>query len=127
MCVCPIRYNAVVAASHHCDSGRVSTVGSRDQGRFNSGRIAAALENDVGAHIKLTKDITFTTQNAADVDFGVILGEGYYTIDLNSCKIEYNYKGRGGDLNGSPLATHYAKGLTINGPGTIVGGSYAIE
>lgn len=89
--------------------------------------LRVALENDAGAHIKLTKDITFTTQNAADVDFGVILGEGYYTIDLNGCKIEYNYKGRGGDPNGSPLGTHYAKGLTINGPGTIVGGSYAIE
>lgn len=89
--------------------------------------LRVALENDAGAHIKLTKDITFTTQNAADVDFGVILGEGYYTIDLNGCKIEYNYKGRGGDPNGSPLATHYAKGLTINGLGTIVGGSYAIE
>ncbi len=89
--------------------------------------LRTALENDAGAHIKLTKDITFTAQNAAEADFGVILGEGYYTIDLNGCKIEYNYTGRNGDPNGSPLATHYAKGLTINGPGTIVGGSYAIE
>jgi hypothetical protein len=89
--------------------------------------LRTALGNNAGAHIRLTKDITFTTQNAADADFGVILGEGYYTIDLNDCKIEYNYTGRGGDPNGSPLATHYDKGLTINGPGTIVGGSYAIE
>ncbi len=89
--------------------------------------LRTALEKDAGAHIKLTKDITFTTQNATDVDFGVILGEGYYTIDLNGCKIEYNYKGRGGDPNGSTLAAHHAKGLTINGHGTIVGGSYAIE
>lgn len=89
--------------------------------------LRAALENNAGAHIKLTKDITFTTKNAADADLGVILGEGYYTIDLNGCKIEYNYKGRNGDPNGSPLATNYAKGLTINGPGTIVGGTYAIE
>lgn len=89
--------------------------------------LRAALGNNAGAHIKLTKDITFTVQSAADADLGAILGEGYYTIDLNGFKIEYNYTGRSGDPNGSPLATNYSKGLTINGPGTIVGGSYAIE
>jgi|LSQX01.1.fsa_nt_gb transglutaminase-like putative cysteine protease len=89
--------------------------------------LRAALENDEGTHIKLIKDITFTVQNAADADFGVILGEGYYTIDLNGHKIEYNYKGRNGDPNGSPLVTRNTKGLTINGPGNIVGGSYAVE
>jgi hypothetical protein len=89
--------------------------------------LRAALGNSAGAHIRLTEDITFTAQNAADADFGVILGEGYYTIDLNGHKIEYNYTGRNGDPNGSPLATHYAKGLTINGPGNVVGGVYGIE
>ena len=89
--------------------------------------LKAALGNNAGAHVRLQSDITFTAASAADSDFGVILGEGYYTIDLNGCKIEYNYTGRSGDPNGAPLATHYAKGLTINGPGNIVGGSYAVE
>lgn len=89
--------------------------------------LKTALENNAGTHVRLQSDITFTTASAADSDFGVILGEGYYTIDLNGCKIEYNYTGRSGDPNGAPLATHYAKGLTINGPGNIVGGSYAVE
>lgn len=89
--------------------------------------LKTALGNNSGAHIKLTKDITFTTKNAAEADIGVILGEGYYTIDLNGHKIEYNYTSRNGDPNGSPLATHYAKGLTINGPGNVVGGAYGIE
>ncbi|NLT15931.1 MAG: hypothetical protein GXY05_16525, partial [Clostridiales bacterium] len=89
--------------------------------------LKAALENNAGAHVRLTKNITFTTNNAADSDLGVILGEGYYTVDLNNCKLEYNYTGRNGDPNGAPLATHHANGLTINGPGTIVGGVYAIE
>ena len=40
--------------------------------------LRAALENDVGAHVKLTKDISFTTANAADRNIGVYLGEGCY-------------------------------------------------
>jgi hypothetical protein len=86
-----------------------------------------ALENNAGAHVRLQADITFTAANAADSDFGVILGTGYYTIDLNGRKIEYNYTGYSGDPNGAPLATHYAKSLTVNGPGDVVGGSYAVE
>jgi hypothetical protein len=89
--------------------------------------LTAALENKEGAHVKLTKNITYTTKNAADADFGVMLGEGHYTIDLNGFKIEYSYIGINGDPNGAPLATHYARGLTINGPGTVVGGVYAVE
>lgn len=89
--------------------------------------LRTALENNAGAYVKLTKDIIFTTANAADEDAGVWLGEGYYTIDLNGYKIEYNYTGRNGDPNGSPLATSCTKGLTINGPGNIIGGCYAVE
>ena len=89
--------------------------------------LRTALENNAGAHVKITKDIIFTTANAADEDCGVWLGEGYYTIDLNGYKIEYNYTGRNGDPNGSPLATSCTKGLTINGPGNIIGGCYAVE
>jgi hypothetical protein len=89
--------------------------------------LRTALENDAGAHIRLTKNITFTRANAADEDGGVNLGEGYYIIDLNNYKIEYNYKGRNGDPNGSPLVTRNTKGLTINGPGNIIGGAYAVE
>ena len=89
--------------------------------------LRTALENDAGAHIRLTKNITFTRANAADEDGGVNLGEGYYIIDLNNYKIEYNYIGRNGDPNGSPLVTRNTKGLTINGPGNIIGGAYAVE
>lgn len=78
--------------------------------------LRTALENDAGAHIRLTKNITFTRANAADEDGGVNLGEGYYIIDLNNYKLEYNYKGRNGDPNGSPLVTRNTKGLTINAP-----------
>jgi len=37
--------------------------------------LRTALENDAGAHIRLTKNITFTRANAADEDGGVNLGE----------------------------------------------------
>lgn len=89
--------------------------------------LKAALENAAGAHIRLQADVTFTTATATDRDYGVFLGEGYYTIDLNDHKIEYNNRGPNGDPNGSPLATLNTRGLTINGPGTIVGGTYAVE
>ncbi len=89
--------------------------------------LKTALENNAGAHVKITKDIVFTTANAADENCGVWLGEGYYTIDLNDHKIEYNYTGLNGDPNGSPLSTSCTKGLTINGPGNIIGGRYAVE
>ena len=35
--------------------------------------LRAALENDAGAHVRLIKDISFTTANAADRDVGVYL------------------------------------------------------
>lgn len=89
--------------------------------------LRTALENDAGAHIRLTKNITFTRANAADEDGGVYPGEGYYIIDLNNYKLEYNYIGRNGDPSGSPLVTRNTKGLTINGPGTIIGGEYAVQ
>ncbi|NLA87894.1 MAG: hypothetical protein GX847_11580, partial [Clostridiales bacterium] len=89
--------------------------------------LKTALENNAGAHVRLQADIIFSTTSATDRDFGIILGEGHYTIDLNGCKIEYNYIGSSGDPNGTPLATNDAKGLTINGPGTIIGGTYAVE
>ena len=89
--------------------------------------LRTALENDAGAHIRLTKNITFTRANAADEDGGVNMGEGYYIIDLNNSKIDYNFKGRNGAPNGSPLVTRNTKGLTINGPGNIIGGAYAVE
>ncbi len=89
--------------------------------------LRSALENDAGAHIRLTKNITFTRQAATDEIGGVYLGAGYYTIDLNNYKIEYNYIGRNGDPNGSPLVTRNTRGLTINGPGNILGGTYAVE
>lgn len=92
-----------------------------------SAELRAALENNQGGNIRLIKDINFTTQNARDRDFGVILGQGYYKIDLNGYKIEYNYIGSIGDPYGTPLATVQTKGLTINGPGNIVGGTYGIE
>jgi hypothetical protein len=90
--------------------------------------IRAALENDAGAHVRLTKDITFTTSNAADPDVGVYLGEGCYTIDLNGKTLKYSYR-TGGEFsdNGSPVVTGQAQLLVINGPGTMIGGTHGLE
>jgi len=90
--------------------------------------LRAALENDAGAHVRLIKDISFTTANAADRDVGVYLGEGCYTIDLNGHTLKYSYR-TGGEFsdNGSPVASGEAKLLVINGPGTMVGGTHGLE
>jgi hypothetical protein len=90
--------------------------------------LRAALENDVGAHVKLTKDISFTTANAADRNIGVYLGEGCYTIDLNGHTLKYSYR-TGGEFsdNGSPVASSEAKLLVINGPGSMTGGTHGLE
>ena len=90
--------------------------------------LRAALENDAGAHVRLTKDITFTKANAADCDVGVYLGKGCYTIDLNGKTIQYSYR-TGGEFsdNGSPVVSGKAKLLVINGPGTMIGGTHGLE
>ncbi len=85
------------------------------------------LEADDDADIRLQKDIVFSRANAYDEDYGVVLGGGRYTIDLNSHKIEYNYKGRTGDPSGMPLVTRETKRLVLNGTGSIIGGVYAIR
>ncbi len=38
--------------------------------------LRAALENDAGAHVRLTKDIIFTKANATNKNVGVFLGNG---------------------------------------------------
>lgn len=90
--------------------------------------LRAALENDAGAHVRLTKDISFTTANAADRDVGVYLGEGCYTIDLNGFTLGYSYR-TGGEFsdNGSPIASGEAKLLVVNGPGSMNGGTHGLE
>lgn len=85
------------------------------------------LEADDDANIRLQKDIVFSRANAYDEDQGVVLGGGRYTVDLNSHKIEYNYKGRTGDPSGIPLVTGETKGLVLNGTGDIIGGGCAIR
>lgn len=90
--------------------------------------LRTALENDAGAHVRLIKDISFTTANAADRDIGVYLGEGCYTIDLNGHTLKYSYK-TGGEFsdNGSPVASGEAKLLVVNGPGSMTGGTHGLE
>jgi hypothetical protein len=90
--------------------------------------LRAALENDAGAHVRLTNDIPFTTASAADRDVGVYLGEGCYTIDLNGFTLEYNYR-TGGEFSekGVPVNSGRAKLLVINGPGTLIGGEHGLE
>lgn len=90
--------------------------------------LRAALENDTGAHVRLTKDISFTKSNAADEAFGVNLGSGCYTIDLNGFSLQYNYR-TGGEFseNGVPVKSHEAKLLVINGPGSMTGGTHGLE
>jgi hypothetical protein len=90
--------------------------------------LRTALENDAGAHIRLTNNITFTRANAADRDIGVYLGEGCYTIDLNGFTIKYHYM-TGGEFTdqGSPLGNAKAKLLVISGPGSLIGGSHGLE
>ena len=90
--------------------------------------LRTALENDAGAHVRLTKDISFTTANAADRDVGVYLGAGCYIIDLNGFTLKYHYK-TGGEFsdNGSPIASGEAKLLVVNGPGSMIGGTHGLE
>jgi hypothetical protein len=90
--------------------------------------LRAVLENNAGAHVRLTKDIAFTTANAADRDIGVYLGEGCYTIDLNGFTLKYHYM-TGGEFSdkGSPLASGKARLLVINGPGSLIGGTHGLE
>ncbi len=95
----------------------------------------SALQDNAGARVKLTADITITTAEAGgrlheddewEQAFGIVVGEGCYTIELNGHKIEYNYT-RSGNNDGSPLVTANTRALTINGPGSIVGGYSGIE
>ena len=90
--------------------------------------LRAALEHDAGAHVRLIKDISFTTANAADRDVGVYLGEGCYTIDLSGHTLKYSYR-TGGEFsdNGSPVASGEAKLLVVNGPGSMNGGTHGLE
>lgn len=89
--------------------------------------LRAALENDAGAHVRLTKDISFTTANAADRHVGVYLGEGCYTIDLSGHTLKYSYR-TGGEFsdNGEPVASGEAKLLVVNGPGSMNGGTHGL-
>lgn len=95
-------------------------------------QLRAALENDAGAHVRLTKDISFTRANAADSDVGVYLGDGIYTIDLNGHTIKYHYM-TGGEFSdqGEPICIggegNETKMLVINGPGSIIGGITGIK
>lgn len=90
--------------------------------------LRAALEHDAGAHVRLIKDISFTTANAADRDVGVYLGEGCYTLELNGHTLKYSYR-TGGEFsdNGSPVASSEAKLLVVNGPGSMTGGTHGLE
>lgn len=92
-------------------------------------QLKAALKNNTGAHVRLTADITFKKGDAepSDTCYGIFLGDGYYSIDLNGHKIEYNYMASHGNNDGSPLVMQNTRGLTINGPGSIVGGVHGIE
>jgi hypothetical protein len=90
--------------------------------------LRAALENDAGAHVRLTKDIVFTRENATDKDVGVYLGGGIYTVDLNGHTIKYHYM-TGSEFTdqGEPICIGGDSGndtrmLVINGPGLIIGG-----
>lgn len=94
--------------------------------------LRAALENDAGAHVRLTKDIIFTRANATDKDAGVTLGTGCYTIDLNGHTIKYHYMTGGefsdqGDTITLGGAGRDTKMLIIYGPGSIIGGITGIR
>lgn len=94
--------------------------------------LRAALENDAGAHVRLTKDIIFTKANATNKNVGVFLGKSTYTIDLNGHTIKYHYM-TGGEFTdqGEPInlsgAGNDTRTLVINGPGSIVGGIHGIK
>lgn len=90
--------------------------------------LRAALEDNAGAHIRLTRNISFTKADAADRNNGVYLGEGCYTIDLNGFTIKYHYM-RGGEFSdeGTPIYANRARLLVINGPGNLLGGCHGLE
>jgi len=95
--------------------------------------LRAALENDAGAHVRLTKDILFTMANATDKNVGVYPGEGSYIIDLNGHTMKYHYM-TGGEFSdqGEPINIGGDSGndtrmLVINGPGSIIGGITGIK
>lgn len=89
--------------------------------------LRAALGDNAGANVKLTKDITITRSTAADGEIGVIVGEGYYKLDLNGYDIKYVYMASHGNEAGVPLATQNTKLLVINGQGNVTGGYCALE
>ncbi len=95
-------------------------------------QLRASLENDAGAHVKIMKDITFTRANATDSQFGVNLGDGSYTIDLNGHTIKYHYMTGGeftdqGDTISMGAHGNDTKMLVVNGPGSIIGGITGIR
>jgi len=94
---------------------------------YTASELRRILEADDDARIRLQKDIVFSRAAARDEEQGVLVGAGYYSIELNSHKIEYNYKGRNGDPAGVPLVTAETKELVIGGEGDIIGGTYAIQ
>lgn len=85
------------------------------------------LEKNQDIHIKLQADIIFTKTNAHDLELGTALGEGYYTIDLNSHTVKYQFKNRAGYTDGVAIGSGYAKELVINGPGEVIGGGFGVE
>lgn len=95
--------------------------------------LRAALENDAGAHVRLTKDIIFTRANAADKHVGVYPGRGSYTIDLNSHTIKYHYipggefSDQGDVINIGGDSGTDTRMLVVNGPGSIIGGITGIK
>jgi hypothetical protein len=113
------RRHAACADANDGDSGRY------DNGGRYGGRAAAALENNVGAHVKLTKDISFTAATAADREIGVYLGEGliYHRPERPCAEIQLSDRRRISKI-GSPVASGEAKLLVINGPGEMTGGKH---
>jgi hypothetical protein len=86
--------------------------------------LKAALQNPVGSNIRLGADILFTTADARDGEYGVVIEGGDHTIDLNGHTITYAYIST--NRKGTPILLQDGT-LTINGSGSVRGGRIALE
>ncbi len=90
-------------------------------------QLKAALTNPAGAKVKLLADISISTSQAQDTDIGISLGEGHYTLNLNGYTLQYHHIGGIGDPEGVPLEARYNRSFTLEGPGSLIGGTYGFE
>ena len=94
---------------------------------FTFTQLKAALTNPTSAKVKLMTDLAITTAQAVDADCGIELGEGHYTLNLNGHTLTYSHMGGIGDPEGVPIIGRQNRSFTVEGTGSMVGGTFGYE